>query len=367
MIDYPVNLLYRVIETYSPTGHEEALVNLLNLEMKKLGFEVERDYAGNLIGKIDGENPTILLCGHLDTVPPELPVKIDESYIYGRGAVDAKAPLIALLVAASQLRDEGYSGKLIVACVVDEEGYNKGIKQLIKDRVKADYAVFGEPTNVDTITIGYKGGISVVVTCETETGHSSAPWLFENAIEKAYEIWELLKDIKFPQEDPNSIFNSLTPCLLGIQGGEKGSVVPPYCMIRVSFRIPPSLSVNQLQEVINTRIHEYMLQNPKVKIKIKTIDSTEPYLVDKKSFLVKAFARSIWKIRKTRAKLMNKTGTGDMNHYGPEMDIPVITYGPGNSHLDHTPHEKVSIKDFLDSIEVIKESLRIIIRNFNNE
>ena len=360
MLDYQVDLLVRAVETYSPTGREETLASLLAKEMERLGFRVTRDAVGNVIGVIDGGPPRVLLCGHMDTVPPELPVKVDDEYVYGRGAADAKAPLAAMVVAASQLRDEGYSGTLVVASVVEEEGRNTGVKQLIEDRVNVDYAVFGEPTNVDTITIGYKGGLLVQVSCETETGHSSAPWQFDNAIEKAYEVWGILRDISFPQENRDSMFNSLTPCLLGIHGGEKGSVVPSRCVVRVGFRIPPVLSVAQLQEAVCAKVDEYGARNPTVRLMVETLDSTEPYVADRRSPLVNAFARAIWKVKGTQAKIVYKTGTGDMNHYGPEMGVPVVTYGPGDSHLDHTPHEKVSIRDYQNSIEVLKEALRII-------
>jgi LysW-gamma-L-lysine carboxypeptidase len=202
-----------MVETYSPTGLEEPLASLLSEEMKVLGFEVERDAVGNVIGTFEGERPKVLLCGHMDTVTPELPVKQEDGFLYGRGTVDAKAPLASMVCAAAQLINEGYGGGLIVAGVVDEEGRNIGIEHLIKRRLDVDYAVFGEPTDVDTVTVGYKGGLLFKVTCETETGHSSASWLFENAVEKAFEVWGFIKGLRMPQEDMESRFHSLSACL----------------------------------------------------------------------------------------------------------------------------------------------------------
>jgi LysW-gamma-L-lysine carboxypeptidase len=136
--------------------------------------------------------------------------------------------------------------------------------------------------------------------------------------------------------------------------------VPSNCEILVGFRIPPAISVEQLRDTVQVKVNEFGENNPAVKVSLVTLDSTEPYLADKRSLLVKAFARAIWKIRGTRVKLINKTGTGDMNHYGPEMNVPVVTYGPGDPHLDHTSHERVSINDYKSSIEVLKEAIRII-------
>ena len=88
MKDYAVDLLTRMVETYSPTGREEPLASLLVEEMKGLGFEVERDAVGNVIGTFEGGRPKVLLCGHMDTVPPQLPVKKEDGILYGRGTVE---------------------------------------------------------------------------------------------------------------------------------------------------------------------------------------------------------------------------------------------------------------------------------------
>ena len=54
--------------------------------------------------------------------------------------------------------------------------------------------------------------------------------------------------------------------------------------------------------------------------------------------------------------VLRKTGTGDMNIFGNITGIPVVTYGPGNSQLDHTPHEHINIQDYLESIRIYQEA-----------
>ena len=68
----------------------------------------------------------------MDTVPGIIPVRVDGDYIYGRGASDAKAPLIAMLLGASDFPKQ--NGTIIFAGVVDEEGNATGIKNLVKDK-----------------------------------------------------------------------------------------------------------------------------------------------------------------------------------------------------------------------------------------
>lgn len=356
--DYATDLLLRMVEIYSPSGEEEGLATFLSEEMKSLGFEVERDAVGNVIGRLGEGKPQVLLCGHMDTVPGILPVKIEDGVLYGRGAVDAKAPLAAMIIAASQLVREGYKGEILVVGAVDEEGKGLGVKHLVEEGLDVDYAIFGEPTDVGTVTVGYKGSLLFKITCETETGHSSAPWFFENAVEKAIEICNLIKSLKMPQERPESRFHSLSSCLRRIKGGGGGSIVPPQCEAHMEMRIPPSITVEQLRTEVSRLIDDYRAENPAVKVELKVEDYTEPYIAHKRSKLVQALSQAIWKFRGTRTRLINKTGTGDMNVFGHSTGKPAVTYGPGDSHLDYTLHEHISFTDYRESIIVLKEALK---------
>ena len=347
-----------MVEIYSPSCGEGELACFLASELGSLGFEVRRDAVGNVIAQHGEKAPRVLLCGHMDTVPPMLPVRVEGGVLHARGSVDAKGPLAAMVIAASRLVEEGCEASLTVAGVVEEEGRNTGIKHLVDEGIDADYAVFGEPTNVSTVTVGYRGSFLLKVVCETETGHSSAPWLYENAVERCYEIWELIKALRMPGEDPESRFNSLSKNLRRLEGGGSCSIVPDRCEAYVEIRVPPAISVEELTEEVLSLVEAYRRENAGVKVTADVVDSTEPYVADKRSILVKAFTRAIWERKGERVRLINKTGTGDMNILGRAMSIPVVTYGPGDPHLDHRPDEHIVLKDYLDSVEVIVGAVR---------
>ena len=195
MSEQAVRFLTNLLGIYSPSGKEEDIANFLAEEMAKMGFEVGKDTIGNVIGVVGEGEPVILLCGHMDTVAGHLPLRIEEGKIYARGAVDAKGPLAAMVMAAvAAAKEPGFKGKILVASVVEEEATSRGVKHLITQGIKADYAIFGEPSGVENVTIGYKGQIQLKIVCKTETGHASTPWLYDNALEKSYEIWEQIKN-----------------------------------------------------------------------------------------------------------------------------------------------------------------------------
>ncbi len=361
MEDCAVQLLTKMLEIYSPSRKEETLSLFLAEEMAKMGFKVKRDRVGNVIGETGRGKPVILLCGHMDTVTGHIPVQKRGNTLYGRGAVDAKAPLAAMIVAASALSAEGNSAKIIVAGVVDEEGKSRGIKNLLKEGITADYAIFGEPSGVEKITIGYKGNLRLKITCKTTTGHSAANMLYENAVEKAFEIWKEIQKIHFPSEKLESSFYSLTSTITKIAGGKGNSTIPSSCQITIDMRIPPQLTTLQVLEEVYRRVKQYEMANPKNSVKVHVVDSVEPFEADSNSPLVKALSIAIREVRHKTAVLTRKTGTGDMNIFGRTVKIPVVTYGPGDPTLSHTENECIEIQEFLDGVEVYKKAVTRLI------
>jgi len=358
MSEQAVQLLTNLLGIYSPSGKEEVISDFLVEELKKLGFRVKKDAIGNVIGEIGRGEPTILLCGHMDTVTGYLPLRVEKDKIYARGAVDAKGPLSAMIMAVAAVAQEPtFQAKIVVASVVEEEATSRGIKHLISDGISADYAIFGEPSGGGNITIGYKGNLHIKITCKTETGHSSTPWLYDNALEKAFELWQQIKHSLPPLETQQSPFYAVTACLTKMGGGRANSVIPFESEIHIDLRVPPQFTSTQVFNDAKKVIDQYGADNPKVKVKVSIEDSNEPFEVDKSSPLVKALSSSIRKVLKKPAKLLRKTGTGDMNILGRAMNAPIVTYGPGDSHLDHTTDEHIIISEYLDSIQVYKETL----------
>jgi [amino group carrier protein]-lysine/ornithine hydrolase len=370
MSEQATRFLTNLLGIYSPSGKEEDAANFLDLEMNRMGFEVGKDAIGNVIGVIGEGEPVILLCGHMDTVAGHLPLRIDEGKIYARGAVDAKGPLAAMVMAALAAGIEPtFKGKILVAAVVEEEATSRGVKHLITQGITANYAIFGEPSGVENITVGYKGQIQLKISLKTETGHASTPWLYDNSLEKSFELWEQIKNASsYPSLDPSaSPYNAVTACLVRLVGGRATSVVPFEAEMNLDVRVPIQFSTTQVFEQIQKIINKYQAANPKISVKAMVMDTVEPFEVNKSSPLVHVLSSSVRKVLNKPATLLHKTGTGDMNILGKAMNLPIVTYGPGDSHLDHTLDEHIEVKEYLDSIAVYKEALLRLSELFNNK
>jgi len=362
---YSINLLKKMLEIYSPSGKEKNLSSFLFNEFESTGFErVWMDKAGNVYGEIGSGTPAVLLCGHMDTVPGWIPVKIEGGKLFGRGAVDAKASLAAMISAALNLESEISRGKIIVACVVDEEGKGKGIKQLIHENISVNYAIFGEPSGIKNITFAYKGHLKLKISCKTMTGHVGAQHLLPNAIEKGFELWNKIKNIcEQKYKSPFGIFYSLTPTLVGISSRRTTGSIPDKCTLNIDLRLPPTINCRKAMKIIGNLIEDFRKENYGLTVNLRVTNRVEPYVARRDTIVVKALKEAIFEEIGEEAKLLRKTGTGDMNIFGTYFKIPVATYGPGNSTLSHTFNEYINIKEYLTSIKIYKRAVKKILES----
>lgn len=354
---YAIELLNRSLKEYTPSRAEASLANLLkDKSINELGFEKTNiDNVGNVIATKGSGHPVILLCGHMDTVPGRIPVRIENGYLYGRGASDAKSSLIAMLLAASEFPKQ--RGTIIFAGVVDEEGNATGIKELVRSKTTIDYAIFGEPSGISNITIAYKGRFAFRLTCDVGTSaHASAPWLAKNSIEEVYDFWQAIQLELGRLDSRSDKSNKVTCSLTEISGGSSHNVTPQKCKITVDIRIPTTNTSRRIQELVASIVKEVSIKK-NVRATYRVEDMTEPFEADHTSPLVRALSLSIIDVCRKRPILLRKTGTGDMNILGNAFRIPVVTYGPGDPHSSHTVDERIRIAEYISSIEVYNTTL----------
>jgi LysW-gamma-L-lysine carboxypeptidase len=368
---FAIELLKNALDIYTPSRSESRLASFLKDICMDLGFEhANIDSVGNIIAIKGSGDPTILLCGHMDTVPGIVPVRLEGDYLYGRGASDAKAPLVSMLLAAADIPKQTCT--IVFAGVVDEEGNATGIKNLVKDTtLKPHYAIFGEPSGIENITISYKGRLEIRLMCDVEnSAHASAPWLALNAVDELFNVWNDLKDSFSSKEMVSSGSNNradeVSFSLTEIIGGTSHNVTPQKCRMTIDIRIPTKLSCDLVLKVFDNHVTQIQEKSPRLRIKYRVEDKTEPFQASISSPLVRALVLSILDSKKKRPLLLRKTGTGDMNILGNVLNIPVVTYGPGDPHSSHTIDERVYIPDYLAGIEVYKNAVLHMVRLHKN-
>jgi len=354
----PVDLLKRMLEIYSPSGKEEKLAVFLRGELRSLGFNnVHSDEVGNVYGEVGNSSPVVFMCGHIDTVPGWIPVRVDDERIYGRGSVDAKSSLAAMVSAACELGHKNVEGKVIVAGVVDEELHSRGIRSLLRRKMMIDYAIFGEPGGAGSITFAYKGRLGTKIRCRTETGHVGAQHLYSNAVEEAYALWNQIRRAFESKKSPHGIFYSTTSCLTSMRSRRRMGSIPDECIFTIDARLPPTFEPAKSISLIRNVIEQYKRESPAVSVDLVVTDRIEPFVANRNTILMKALTRSIEEALQTPPKFIKKTGTGDMNIFGSETGVPVATYGPGDSGLSHTKNEYVKLEEFKTSIKVYEKTV----------
>jgi len=352
-----IQLLKNMLEIYSPSGKEEELARFLEKELESLGFKVWKDRAGNVYGEVGSGSPSILLCGHMDTVSGWIPVKVEADRLCGRGAVDAKASLAAMISAASIFKHETENGRVIVAAVVEEERKARGIRQLIREGLKVDYAIFGEPSGVRNIAFAYKGKVNLRIQCKTISGHIGAQHLVDNAIEKSFDLWNMFKDACQSYKSPHGVFYSLIPCMTHIVSRRTSGGVPDICVMDIDLRLPPTVKSKESLIIAQNVVKDFQAGNQSVSIFFRVTDRVEPFVAKRTTLLMDSLRKAILEVTGGPMRFLRKTGTSDVNIFGAKLHIPVAVYGPGDARLSHTRLEYIDIPEYMASIKIYESTI----------
>lgn len=330
-----VAILRDLVEAYSPSGDEAEAVNRFVRIAKGLGFHATVDDAGNGIAHRGAGRPEVLYLGHIDTVDGVLPVRVSDGKLFGRGAVDAKGPLVAALFAASS---NGHLGKVTVAAAVGEERDSRGARFMLS-RPAPDFLIIGEPGGWSSVTIGYKGNLSLLLRLAGKRSHLSAPsrTTVESALDAVSKIQAFCND-----RQGSSPFHSLSVKVHTIATRRQGDA--EVVEVGVNLRLPPAVTTEEVLRFANdTGLAETM----------EIADRSEAVEVDPRNAVVRSICSEIRR-RGGSPTLRRKLGTSDMNLAVPAWGCPAAAYGPGDSHLSHTDGERLEVEDLRNSIEVLR-------------
>ncbi|WP_455139673.1 M20 family metallopeptidase [Candidatus Hodarchaeum mangrovi] len=349
------------INTENPPGFtKEALLWIENwANEKKITSEIQwfNESKGNIILTLGKGNRTILLTGHLDTVPigdktawnvDPFEAKEINGNIYGRGSADMKGGIAACLSTMDNLNRklnlDDFNYKLVFLGTSDEEVGLEGSKEALKKNLveNVDFIIVTEPTSLK-IGIAEKGMLWVTIKAKGKAAHGSTPDKGINAIERLIELIPMIKNSVPADIDPILGLNTLN--IGTISGGKSANIVPEYAEINCDFRFIPSFNpIEFIQDIQNIISHVNSQDKGHFTLKINQIMPT--ISTPKKNKYLELFLNH--SNLKDIIGLNYATDLAVLCSVKGMNTIPFLIYGPGDPNAIHITNEKVPILEVLE-------------------
>ena len=388
-------LLTRLVEIPSFSGDELNASSYLAESMRSLGYDrYEVDAVGNAVGEIGAidAGQTVVLLGHIDTVFGDIPVRVEKGkdgpVLFGRGAVDAKGPLATFASAVARLGSDWAHRndlRLVIVGAVEEEAATSKGARFIRDRFDGrqeptpDFCVIGEPSGTTRITLFYMGRILLEMKAAQPMMHSAGP--NPGIATTAVDLWNWIGEYvdSFNRGRPKT-FDQLRPSLRELRTWTDESM-RDLVWTKIGIRLPLEFDVDALLNELWRWAGERVNENdpPPEPPSVRGADASpqklhfgdeelrmdfrfhgyEPaWRSSRNSPLVRSFLAAIREQSSERPRFVSKSGTSDMNVVGPAWQCPIVAYGPGDSNLDHTPNEHVSLNEYWQAVLILESALR---------
>ena len=344
-------LLKKAVAIPSVSGQEGEVAHFLVEQMATFCDEAFVDASGSAIGKIGTGALQVYFLGHIDTVPGDIPVRVEKGKLYGRGSVDAKGSFCTAVAAASRLGVDTLE-KLtltLLGATEEEAPSSKGARHALKTYPKPDFVIIGEPSGWDALTLGYKGRLVAKVSVEKDNFHSAGDGT--TAAEDVVSIWNRLQAQAITYNQAiKGIFDALQVSLQGISSRSDG--LKQHAEASIGYRLPPTLTPKQVQA--------WVLEQATLKYsntaEVSFSGEEHAHRSEKDTSLTRALRVAIREAGGT-PRFKVKTGTSDMNVVAPVWDVPMLAYGPGDAALDHTPFEHLGLEDYEKAVAVLATAL----------
>jgi succinyl-diaminopimelate desuccinylase len=278
--------------------------------------------------------PTLVMHGHLDVVPGfdgQFKPHVEGDRLYGRGAFDMKGALAVMLLVLQAAREQD-NVRLRLGIVSDEESEeeeNRGSDALVDDGFIGDFAITGEPTNLQ-VGVQAKGVLAMRLGVSGRAAHGATPWLGDNAIVKAVEVFRGIESLPFARHS-TELFDRPSINLGRIWGGDALNRVPDNCVMDVDVRFLPDQDPEEILEQVTslpgTRVIATFRRPPAV------VEETSPFVV--------GLCEAASPHHPEQVMSVGRDGASDaVSFLG--AGVPAVEFGPvGDGH--HGPEEWVSV------------------------
>jgi succinyl-diaminopimelate desuccinylase len=278
--------------------------------------------------------PTLIFHGHLDVVPghvEQFSPRIEGDRLYGRGAYDMKGGLAAMMCALRDLCDQD-AVRVRFVCVPDEESEDidtRSIDEIVRGGFPADFAITGEPTDLH-VGVQAKGVLAFRLNVHGRSAHGSTPWLGDNAVLKAIDVFRRIESLPFSRES-SEMFDRPSVNLGRIQGGDALNKVPDLCTMVVDIRYLPNQDPGDILEQIRSI--------PDIEV-VRTFTRVPAHVSHSHPYVI-ALVSAVGRLTEGESMSVGRDGASDAVAF-LQAGIPAVEFGPaGAGH--HGPEEWVSI------------------------
>ncbi|MEM3031343.1 MAG: M20 family metallopeptidase [Nitrososphaerota archaeon] len=347
------------INTENPPGRELEAARFVAERTAEMGMRTTvLDHGGgrgSTLAVLDSGNPgpSLMFNSHLDTVPAGSPEDwefhpfeggVSGGMLRGRGSVDAKGCLAAMLAGVKMLGDVR-CGSLVLAAVADEEVGGLGTVQVCRQLKRVDYAVFGEPTAMKLL-LGNRGRGEMVIEVRGSPAHASTPEVGVNAIMLASRIVMRLAALEKGFGRRHSLLGRNTASVTMVSGGLKSNVIADRCTLVVDFRTVPGAIVRDLEEVIRGRVAG-------IPAALRITSYTPPAITRRDSPLVKAAGEAL-RAAGLRVRMSGMRSTTDYSILLKHHRADGVILGPGDLSVAHSFRESVPIRELVRAAHVYR-------------
>ena len=365
------------IPTVNPPGDTTAACRLVADELVAAGFSVSFIEAAPGMQSIVAEyvfptpGPTLLFNGHLDVVPigddadrwthdPWAGV-IEDGKLYGRGALDMKGPLAAVITAArAAVADAaGLAGRLLIVAVADEEqGGERGTGALVqRGLLAADGAVVVEPSD-GGIVLGHRGLCFVEIETHGRSAHASVPAEGVNAVDLMVDALVAMRTLALVHEPHPSLGAAATVAGTTIHGGHKSNVIPATCIATVDVRTVPGMTREGVIAGIERHLAAAGLK-PGRDVTVRVTNWGEPGETDPAERIVQVCADAHAAVFGSAPDLRYMAAFTDGGWLAHGAGIPtVMAIGPGGLAGCHVIDEHVVLAELAAYVRVYLEVIR---------
>ena len=278
--------------------------------------------------------PTLVFHGHLDVVPArteQFSPRVEGDRLYGRGAYDMKGGVAAMMCAMRDLADQDQV-RVRFVCVPDEESEDidtRSTDEVVRSGFHGDFAITGEPTDLH-VGVQAKGVLAFRLNVNGRAAHGSTPWLGDNAVLKAIDVFRRIESLPFSRES-SELFDRPSVNLGRIHGGDALNKVPDLCTMVVDIRYLPNQDPGDILEQIRSI--------PDIEV-VRTFTRVPAYVSRANPYVV-ALVAAVGRLTKGESMSVGRDGASDAVSF-LQAGIPAVEFGPaGAGH--HGPEEWVSI------------------------